>query len=77
MDKLDPDYVAKEVNRSNSEKESTPPPEIDQKLLKEKPETPSSLSSLKSIKSYIKVLVQIYWPVLLYLLKVIKYLYQS
>lgn len=50
MDKLDPDYVPKEVNRSNSEKEASPPPEIDQKLLKEKPETPSSLSSLKSIK---------------------------
>ncbi len=50
MDKLDPDYIPKEVNRSGSEKEAIPPPEIDQKLLKEKPETPSSLSSLKSIK---------------------------
>lgn len=50
MDKLDPDYVPKEVNRGDSEKEQTPPPEIDKKLLKEKPETPSSLSSLKSIK---------------------------
>lgn len=50
MDKLDPDYVPKEVNRGDSEKEQTPPPKIDKKLLKEKPETPSFLSSLKSIK---------------------------
>lgn len=50
MDKLDPDYVPKEVNRAPAEKEKEPPQEIDEKLLKEKSETPSSLSSLKSIK---------------------------
>ncbi|MCM3389977.1 hypothetical protein M3649_17805 [Ureibacillus chungkukjangi] len=50
MDKIDPDYVPKEAPVKDTEKEKKPPKEIDEKLLKEKPEVASSLSSLKSIK---------------------------
>mgnify|MGYP001359432984 CR=1 FL=1 len=50
IDKIDPDYVPREVNREPKEKKNEPPPEIDKKLLREKAETPSSLSSLASIK---------------------------
>lgn len=56
LNKLDPDYVPKTVERGTSEKEPKEPDELDSKALKEEKETPKSISSLKSVKKLFKEL---------------------
>lgn len=50
LNDIDPDYEKQVIERDVKKKEKEEPKELDEKMLKDKPDTPASISSLKTIK---------------------------